>query len=145
MPTNRRTFCATSAASLLAFLAAQESHAAEVGKPLDSFAKPFDSLTPKSTGSNTFRAICDGTTAVGARVEIHETTLAPGAEPHPAHRHKHEEFLLMVKGQVEITVDGQSSTLGPGGCGFWKSMSLHHARNTGTEPAQYFIVSVGND
>ncbi len=96
-------------------------------------------------GASTFRPIADGITAAGTRVEVHETQLQPGAEPHPPHRHKHEEFLLMVNGEVEVTIDGQSTVLTAGSAGFWKSNSLHHARNVGQDVAQYFVVSVGED
>lgn len=154
MSVDRRLFCAASLmaafgsqpaafGSQVAALGAQTGEAAE--KRLNSFAEPFAAMKVQDHGTSTFRAICDGMTVAGARVEVHETTLNPGAEPHPAHRHKHEEFLLMLKGEVEVMIDGKSTVLGPGSCGFWKSMSLHHARNVGQDVAQYFIVSVGTD
>lgn len=145
MQANRRTFCSTSLASLLSLAAASKALAAPAGEPLDSFAKPFDELPVKTSGANTARAICDGLAVTGTRVEIHETTLGIGAEPHPPHRHKHDEFLLLIKGQVEVSDDGKSTTLGPGSCAYWRSMSLHHVHNTGREPAQYFIVGIGTD
>ncbi len=147
MSITRRIFCAGSAPALLGLArlldSVQASAAADT--PLDSFTAIYANLKAQDHGTSTFRPICDGQTASGARIEIHETQLQPGAEPHPPHRHKHEEFLLLMKGQLEVTIDGVSSTLTPGSVGFWKTMSLHHARNTGTELAQYFIVSVGTD
>ena len=146
MTANRRTFCTSSLAGLLTLAGAPAALAAPASeKPLESFAEPFSRMRAQDHGASTYRPICEGITAVGARVEVHETTLNPGAEPHPPHRHKHEEFLMMVKGQVEVTIDGASTVLGPGSCGFWKSMALHHARNIGQEVAQYFVVSVGTD
>ena len=122
--------------------AAAQEHA---GQPLGSFEINFDEMHAQDHGSSTFRPICDGITASGTRLEVHETTLNPGAEPHPPHQHKHEEFLIMVKGRVEVTVDGMSKVVTPGAVSFWKSMSLHHAKNVGQEVAQYVIVSVGTD
>ena len=147
MVSTRRLFCAGSAPGLLGLAGLFDCTPAEAdtAAPLNSFTAVFENLKVQDHGTSTFRAICDGETAAGARVEVHETQLQPGAEPHPPHRHKHEEFLLLMKGQLEVTIDGVSSTLTPGSVGFWKTMSLHHARNTGSAIAQYFIVSVGTD
>ena len=147
MSASRRTFCAASvpaAFSLVTLLSASRAKAA-VSQPLQSFIMPFAAMKAHENTSTAIRPIADGQTAEGAHVEVHETQLNPGAEPHPPHRHKHEEFLLLMKGQIEVTVDGETSTLTPGSVGFWKSMSLHHLRNTGPEIAQYFIVGFGND
>ena len=145
MPPSRRTFCTASALLGLTELLRSTNAAAAPDQPLQSFTDIFENLKPQVHPNTTFRPICDGQTASGAHVEVHETTLNPGAEPHPPHRHKHEEFLLLMKGRIETTIDGASATLTPGSVGFWKSMSLHHLRNTGPDAAQYFIVSIGTD
>lgn len=145
MSASRRMFCASSVPAILLLADALASAQAVPSQKLGSFAKPFEAMVPQEHGSSSFRPICDGVVAAGMHVEVHETELNPGAEPHPPHRHKHEEFLLLMKGRLEITIDGQSSTLTPGSVGFWQSMALHHARNIGHDVAQYFIVSVGTD
>jgi len=147
MSASRRTFCVGSVPAVLGLaklLSATKAKAAPSG-PLQSFVAPFADMKTHSNVNTIIRPIADGQTAEGAHVEVHETQLNPGAEPHPPHRHKHEEFLLLMKGQIEVTVDGNTSTLTPGSVGFWKAMSLHHLRNTGSEIAQYFIVGLGND
>ncbi len=147
MSASRRTFCAGSFPAMLGLtqlLSITDARAA-TSQPLQSFIAPFADMKVHENASTTIRPIADGQTAEGAHIEVHETQLNPGAEPHPPHRHKHEEFLLLMKGQIEVTVDGETSTLTPGSVGFWKSMSLHHLRNTGSEIAQYFIVGLGND
>lgn len=146
MSASRRTFCTGSVPALLGFVELfQSMHAAATPAELQSFTTTFESMKAQNHGASTFRAICDGTTATGVRAEVHETQLESGAEPHPPHRHKHEEFLLIMKGTVETTIDGKSATLTPGSVGFWSSMSLHHLRNIGPDTAQYFVVSIGND
>src|SRR5579862_7428872 len=80
-------------------------------QPLSSFIKPYDQLPVKSTGTNTFRSILDGTTHSGDHIEVHETTLAPGSSPHPPHRHEHEELFLMMKGNLAITIEGKTTVI----------------------------------
>jgi mannose-6-phosphate isomerase-like protein (cupin superfamily) len=75
---------------------------------------------------------------------VHETILAPGSEPHPPHRHEHEELFLLMKGSVAVTIDGKTTTIGPGSAAFVHSNELHGVRNPGPEKAQYFVVAVGS-
>ena len=128
----------------LPFLAASSAFAAE-GQPIPSFIKAFGDLPVKQNGSNQSRAILNGVTHKGVQLEVHETTLAPGGEPHPPHRHEHEEFFLVVKGTLTVTIAGQHGVIGPGGVGFAHSNELHGVHNSGAEPAQYFVVAVGGE
>ena len=123
-------------------LAAASAFAAE-GAELSSFIKPYSELPVKQNGQNQSRAILDGLTHTGVPLEVHETTLAPGGEPHPPHRHEHEEFFLVIKGTLTVTIAGKSGVIGPGGAGFVHSNELHGVHNNGTDIAQYFVVAVG--
>lgn len=138
---SRRVFCMSAAPALLAALARKAE--AEPLQPLPSFTKRFADLPVHAGAAAAIRPIAEGRLADGGQMEIHETTLNAGAEPHPPHRHKHEELLLLMSGTVEVTIDGATTTLTPGSVGFWQSMALHHLRNPGPEPAQYFIVALG--
>lgn len=108
---------------------------------LDSFWKDFDQLPVRTNGGNSYRAILDGTTSSGDHIEVHETTLAGGASPHPPHRHSHEELFLMVRGSLAVTIDGKTMVIGPGAAAFVSSNQLHGAHNPGSEEAQYFVVA----
>ncbi len=143
MPPSRREFCTGSLPALLALSASSRESLAETTQPLQSFVRTFAEMQPRVGAASTMRPVVQGTTATGDPVEVHETQLNPGAEPHPPHRHKHEEFILLMKGTLQATVDGRSSTLTPGSVGFWQSMALHHLQNIGPEVAQYFIVAFG--
>ena len=124
MDTVRRSLCLS-----LPLLAASAARAAGSGEPIASFAKRFDALPAHPNGANVSRAILDGTTHSNDHLEAHETTLAPGSEPHPPHRHAHEELFLMMQGTLAVTINGKTTVIDPGGAAFVHSGELHGVRN----------------
>ncbi|HVH89107.1 MAG TPA: cupin domain-containing protein [Terriglobales bacterium] len=134
---NRRELC-----SALPFFALASSWAAN-DQTLSSTTWPFDELPKKEAKDHTTRPVTNGKLATGEHVEVHETTLAPGAMPHAPHQHKHSEFWLIREGTVELTIAGQTHRLGPGGVGFATNNDLHGIKNVGDAPAQYFVVAIG--
>jgi mannose-6-phosphate isomerase-like protein (cupin superfamily) len=150
MDTPRRNICIALPA-LVALLAAEPaSLAAAIAVSSDdqtiaSFVKPFDQLLVKQNGTNTSRAILNGKTESGCVMEVHETTLGPGMSPHPPHHHKHDEMFLMSKGNLEVTIAGKISMIGPGSAAYVHSEEEHGVRNPGTVDAQYFVVATGTE
>src|ERR1700729_1989367 len=126
----------------ISMLAASSAFAGD-SPALSSFIKPFDQLPEKQNGKNESRPIRCALTPSGDHLEVHETTLAPGSEPHPPHRHEHEELFLMMKGSLAVTIAGKTAVIGPGGAAFVHSNELHGVHNPGTENAQYFVVATG--
>lgn len=114
-------------------------------KRLVSRVYPFDTLPEHTSGRNHSWPVMDGLTHEDIPLEVHETQLAPGGMPHPPHRHMHEEMFLLRAGEVELTINGKSGRLGPGGVGFIASNDLHGVRNSGSVPARYFVVAIGHD
>jgi len=135
---NRREVC-----SLLPLLALTKSWAAD-DQTLTSRTWPFDELEAKTTAGHTTRPVTNGKISTGEHVEVHETTLDPGMMPHAPHRHAHSEFWLIREGTVELTINGQTHRLGPGGVGLATGNDLHGIKNVGTTPANYFVVAIGN-
>jgi len=76
-------------------------------------------------------------------LEIHVTTVEPGANSHEPHRHKYEEVLVLQSGRVEVEVNGVVEELGPGGIMVFLSQDWHAVRNIGDEPAVYTVINVG--
>lgn len=135
MPSTRRDL-----ALLLPLLAAKASAEKPV---LPSKTYRYEDLTVKANGQNRSRAILDGLTHSNFPVEVHETELAPGLAPHPPHHHVHEEMILVREGTMEVTIEGKSDKLGPGGVAYVASQQEHGWRNVGTERARYFVIALG--
>ena len=71
--------------------------------------------------------------------------LAPGEMPHPPHQHVHEEVVVIREGTLEVTIAGQSSTLGPGSVIYVASNEKHGWKNTGATQAHYTILTLGRE
>ncbi len=88
------------------------------GKPVLSTPEGyhFDKLhvTHSDGGKAATRPVLDGVLPTGEFLEVHETTLQPGEMPHPAHRHRHTELVLIREGTLLFYNDDKTETMGPG-------------------------------
>jgi quercetin dioxygenase-like cupin family protein len=103
----------------------------------------FDQLPVQTLDHAEMRRVLKGKLATGEALEVHETTLPAGGAPHAPHHHAHSEMWLIREGTVELTVNGKSYRLGPGGVGFVHSNDEHGIRNIGDGAAIYFVVAIG--
>ncbi len=110
---------------------------------LSSAAYSFSELPMRNVNGAEIRPVLKGKLATAESVEVHETTLPPGAMPHAAHHHVHSEMWLIREGTVQLTINGTSHVLGPGSVGFVHSNDEHGIKNVGSTPATYFVVAVG--
>jgi len=158
---NRRDLCA--ALSSFAALAVTAGEAQSVTQTQDKMAVPpparvtgnptlstqrtfpFASLPVVKNANGETRAVVRGVLPTGEAVEMHETTLLPGHQPHPPHRHLHSEFMLIREGTVEFDNNGKPERLGPGGVFLAASNVMHGLTNVGTTNANYFVIAIGRD
>jgi mannose-6-phosphate isomerase-like protein (cupin superfamily) len=144
MAMTRREMCLLLPTAMLPVAGTALAEASEQDGSLPSASYSFEKLTAKTSPSGVqTRAIFKGKLATGESVETHATILPPGAMPHPPHHHVHSEMFFMREGTLELTVNGKTYPLGPGGVGFVRSSEEHGVKNVGTTPANYFVVAVG--
>ena len=101
----------------------------------------WSALAPQPNRTGEVRRVVQKPTATLDELEIHITTLRPGEESHPPHKHPNEEILIVKEGNVEALVNGELKRGGPGSLIFQASNQLHNIRNIGTVPATYHVIN----
>jgi XRE family transcriptional regulator, regulator of sulfur utilization len=118
----------------------------ETAKPvIGESAWNWNDLAAQTTPVGETRSIVKGPTATLDELEMHVTTLNPGQQSHPPHKHPNEELVILDKGTVEALVNSEWKRLGPGSVIFNASNVLHGLRNVGDTPAQYHVINWRTD
>jgi quercetin dioxygenase-like cupin family protein len=148
MNMNRRDLCV--ALSSFAAMAAAVPARGQAGSPEGPVlsaqkAYPFDKLPVKPGPNGETRAILQGVLPTGESLEAHETTLLAGHMPHPAHKHRHSELILIREGTIQFDNDGMFERGGAGSVFFAASNIMHGIKNVGETSANYFIVAIGHE
>jgi quercetin dioxygenase-like cupin family protein len=105
----------------------------------------WDALTPNPTPIGQMRPVFDNPTVAMDKLEVHITTLNPGMESHPVHRHSWEEMLLVKEGEFEVSINGVKHHAGPGSLVFFAANDPHNATNVGLTPATYYVINFVTD
>jgi len=129
-----------------ALMAATTSYGADEKSPskdvLKSATYDFNHLHAIKSADHTTYPIFQGKTQGGFPIQLHETELAPNAQPHPPHHHPSEEMFLVREGLVEVTIDGKRTKLGAGSVAYIASNVVHGILNVGDKPARYFVMEL---
>jgi uncharacterized cupin superfamily protein len=105
----------------------------------------WDALTPNPTPIGQMRPVFDNPTVAMDKLEVHITTLNPGMESHPVHRHSWEEMLLVKEGEFEVSINGVKHHAGPGSLVFFAANDPHNATNVGLTRATYYVINFVTD
>jgi quercetin dioxygenase-like cupin family protein len=144
---NRRDLCLSAGAFAALGLLAEAQKGSAPADTIDmtkSRVFKFDQMeVQKHDNGGWGRPVMHGTLPTGEFVEVHETMLPPGQMPHPPHKHRNTEFVLIREGNVEYWgEDGKHEPMGPGDLVYTASNQMHGMNNTGTANASYFVVSI---
>ncbi len=77
-------------------------------------------------------------TATLSELEMHTTTLNESTASHAEHVHESEEIILIIKGQVEESINGIPYKAGPGSLILLMNNDSHGIRNIGKGECEYF-------
>jgi quercetin dioxygenase-like cupin family protein len=102
----------------------------------------WNDMPAQPTDIGALRNVFDAPTATLDNLSCHVTTLNPGKEPHPAHRHPEEELLIIKEGTREVVQNGVTNQVSAGGMVFCASNELHGWRNSSTNPVTYYVINV---
>ena len=111
------------------------------GKVLGESVYDWNSIPVQKTPVGETRHFFRGPTATLDQLEVHATTLNPGAASHPPETRTHEEVIVIDRGEVEAFANGRWTKLGPGSVILNVPSALQATRNVGKEPATYHVIS----
>jgi quercetin dioxygenase-like cupin family protein len=137
MMTRRDVFVALAAAALTMVAgSAIDARRAVMG----STVFDWNGFTAQPNKHGEVRRVVQQPTATLDELEMHITTLNPGASPHAPHQHPDEELLIVKEGMVESLVNGEQKRVGPGSVIFQAANQMHAIRNVGDGPATYHVI-----
>jgi quercetin dioxygenase-like cupin family protein len=125
---------------LMILVVVAQTPAAPAGDPMQSMVIDWQKLvaTPTTTGER--RSVFDAPTATLDRFHAHITTLNPGQNTGPLHRHPQEELVVIREGTLEVNIDGKKSLAGPGSLVFFAVNENENMTNVGATPATYTVL-----
>ncbi|MGA2051775.1 MAG: cupin domain-containing protein [Opitutales bacterium] len=95
-------------------------------------------FVPSKTGARV--TVFDEPTPTLDRFHCHITTLNPGENTGPLHRHPQEEFIVIKEGMLEINIDGKKQIATPGSMIFYAANENENMTNVGKTPATYYVI-----
>ena len=95
-------------------------------------------IKPTKTGQR--RDVFDAPTPTLDRFHCHITTLNPGENTGPLHRHPQEEVVIVKEGTLEINIDGKKQIAGAGSMIFYAANENENMTNIGKTPATYYVL-----
>ena len=94
-----------------------------------------DGLVEIGRGKISYRQV--GRELAGRRIQILHERYSPGGDTGKVSlRHGGEEGGVVIRGRLELTVDGERYVLGPGDAYYFDSSRPHHFRNAGSEECE---------
>jgi quercetin dioxygenase-like cupin family protein len=105
--------------------------------------KPTPAKAGGMAGHSSSRYLMGMLKAGNIRLEMHESTIEPGAEHEAVGTHLHSEIWLVREGTAELTTNGVARTMVAGDVGICVAGDKHFIANTSDKTVTYFVVTVG--
>ena len=103
-----------------------------------SFMLDWNELTIKNTGKGYRRDFFNRATSQLKQFEMHTTALNADSVSHAPHTHVQEEVILILRGNVEMYIDGKLHKGSAGDLYFISANVPHALKNIGKEQCEYF-------
>ena len=103
-----------------------------------SFMIDWNELQPKNTGKGYRKDFFNRATSQLAQFEMHTTALNADSAIHAPHTHVQEEIIFIIRGHVNMHIDGKLYPASAGDLVFLPSLIPHALLNTGKEQCEYF-------
>jgi len=143
---DRREFAALLPALLTGSALVPESVEAEsVSLPVieSGVFKPTQPRAGAQEGHSSSHYLIGMLKAGNIRLEMHESTIQPGAQHEAVGTHLHNEIWLVREGTAELTTNGVAKTMEAGDVGICVAGDKHFIANSSDKPVTYFVVAVG--
>lgn len=108
-------------------------------KPVEARVYPWADAKVTKTKSGEVREILEGSSRDLKEIDITAITVEPGKSQHVDKTHDDEEYLIIKSGQLDITIGGETTTLGPGSVALFIPGEKHSIANSSDGPATYFL------
>jgi len=103
-----------------------------------SFMLDWNELSTSNTGKGYRRNFFNRATSQLNQFEMHTTALNADSVSHAPHTHVQEEIILILRGNVEMHIDGKYYKGSAGDLYFLSSNVPHALKNIGKEQCEYF-------
>jgi quercetin dioxygenase-like cupin family protein len=145
VPMDRREFAVLLPALLAGSVGADHALCESASLPVleSGVYKPTAAKAGSMAGHSSSRYLMGMLKAGNIRLEMHESTIEPGAQHEVAGTHLHSEIWLVREGTAELTTNGVARTMVAGDVGICCAGDKHFIANTSDKPVTYFVVTVG--
>ena len=145
VPMDRREFAVLLPALLAGSVGADRAMCQSASLPVleSGVYKPTPAKAGSMAGHSSSRYLMGMLKAGNIRLEMHESTIEPGAQHEAVGTHLHSEIWLVREGTAELTTNGVARTMVAGDVGICCAGDKHFIANTSDKPVTYFVVTVG--
>ncbi|RYF71073.1 MAG: cupin domain-containing protein [Cytophagaceae bacterium] len=86
------------------------------------------------------RKLLEGSATDFKHMEVHATTVQAHQAPHPGHKHDDEELIIIKEGELTVTIEGKTKTLGPNSVALMMPGDEHGFENKSDAPVTYYVM-----